>query len=375
MKLKNLLLYSLIIFFIASCGKQEEDIIKIGAILELSGDGAELGKDAKRGIELATERINHNGGISGKKVKFIYEDNQSNTVNAVNAINKLITVDKVQAIVGALFSSATLAMAPIAERNHVILFSPGSSNPKLTYAGEYIFRNYPSDNYEGTLSANYLHSKNITKIPILYVNNDYGSGLRDVFSDKFEELGGHILLKEGYKQGNTDFRTILAKIHELEVSSIYMPGYFNEVGYAMKQAKELGFNFIFFSNIGVADPKIFEIGGDAVNGLMFTAPKLDLSNADPQIAEFVKAFLNKYKQKPGFPAAYAYDTAKMLFWAMKNYGFGSEKIKEGLYHINNFKGVTGSTSIDRNGDVKKDFIIKVIRNDKFEDLYDIGEGE
>lgn len=362
MKLKNLLLFGLIFLFVASCGKKEEDVIKIGVVLELTGDGAELGQDAKRGIDLAIQMINDNGGINGKKLNVIYEDSQTEPKTAVAGLNKLISMGDIKIVVGALFSSSTLAMAPVAERNKIILISPGSSSPKLTNAGDYIFRIYPSDTYEGMLTANYLNRIKVNNVAILYVNNDYGVGLRDEFEKYF---GGKILLSDSYAQGNRDFRQVLGKIKNSGTDWVYVPGYYNEIGYAMKQAKELNIKLRVISNIGAADNSLFTIGGDAVNGLLFTSPKLPLES-DSITVSFRNNFMKNYKSEPGFPALYSFDTILLLKEVFEiNYN-DVEMIKKSLYGINDFKGVTGKISFDENGDVTKEFEIQIAKDGHFQ---------
>lgn len=138
----------LFIMFVWGCSKIER--VKIGAILELTGEGASYGQDAKRGIDIAVTEINESGGVNGKKIEIIYEDTQAKPALAASATQKLVTQDRVPVIVGALYSSGTLSAAPIAEKSRVVLFSPGSSSPEITKAGNYIFRNWISDIYEGS---------------------------------------------------------------------------------------------------------------------------------------------------------------------------------------------------------------------------------
>jgi branched-chain amino acid transport system substrate-binding protein len=206
----------------------------------------------------------------------------------------------------------------------------------------------------------------IKTVAILYVDTDYGQGLRDVFRRRYLSLGGSISIEESYEQGSTDFRTQLSKIKQKKTQWIYMPGYYSEVAKAMAQARQLGANSRFFSNIGAADPKLFEIGKGAVDGLLITAPKLDLASGDSLTTDFLKSFEARFNRTPGFPAAYAFDTMLLVAEAMKRKGFDGVEIKQGLYSIKDFPGVTGKTTFDRNGDVIKEFIVEVARGDKFE---------
>jgi branched-chain amino acid transport system substrate-binding protein len=164
----------------------QSDEIKIGAILPLTGEAAEYGEDAKLGIDLAVEEINAAGGINGKMIQVVYEDSQATPSQGVAAIQKLITVDKVPVIIGAMASSVTLAIAPIAEENKVVLLSPASTAPQITEAGDYIFRNEVSDAYGGKAQAELTWDElGIKNVAILCINNDYGVGTADTFKKNF----------------------------------------------------------------------------------------------------------------------------------------------------------------------------------------------
>ena len=160
--------------------------ITIGSILPLTGDASKYGQSAQQAIDLASQEINAKGGIKGTHVTIVYEDSQGNPKGTVSALQKLITTNKVPAIIGDLLSSDTLAMSPVAERDKVVLLSPTSSAPEITKAGDYIFRNCASDTFEGSIMAGYAYDKLHTKrVAIIYINNAYGVGIRDVFKSVF----------------------------------------------------------------------------------------------------------------------------------------------------------------------------------------------
>jgi len=185
----SILLASLMVFSFG-CAKKEEKEIKIGVILPLTGDAAKYGQSAKKGMKLAVDEINNKGGINNQRVILIIEDSQGQVKNGVSAFNKLITIDKVPIVVGELLSSITLAIAPIANEKKIIVLSPASTAPKITEAGDYIFRNVASDIVEGQIMAEYAFNKlQYKKIAILYINNDYGDGLRNSFKQKIISLG------------------------------------------------------------------------------------------------------------------------------------------------------------------------------------------
>jgi len=348
----------------SGCAKKEK-VIKIGVILPLTGEAAKYGQSAKRGLDLALEEINASGGVRGKKLSLIYEDSKADPKEGVNAIQKLITIHKVPAIIGAMASSVTLAIAPIAEKNKVVLLSPASSAPKITYAGNYIFRNCYSDIYEGTKMADYIWNEtSYRSIAIIYINNDYGIGLKRAFEKRFTELGGKVIISEPYEFGSTDFHTQISKVKNANPDAIYIIGY-GEMGRLLIQAKEIGLSKPFFSCIMFEDPDILKIAREAAEGVIYTFPSYDPKSQEKQIRDFVRAFKKKYGQIPDGFAANSYDALKILALAIKKGGGDSEGIKDALYTVRDFPGVTGKTSFDANGDVKKPIGIKTVKDGRF----------
>lgn len=350
---------------ILGCAKEDKEI-KIGAILPLTGDGAKYGEEAKNGIDLALEEINAKGGINGRKIKIIHEDDQGTSSAAVSVLNKLVTVDKVPVIIGTMYSSTMLAVAPIAENKKVILISPSASSPEITVAGDYIFRNWPSDIYEGGEMAKFAYEKlGLQKIGILTVNIDYGLGLAKVFEKVFTEYGGDVIAIEKYDQGATDFRTQLSKIKTQIPEALYLPGYYKEIALILRQANELGLNIRFLSCVGFDNPKALELAEEAAEGVIFARPAYDPESKNEIVVSFVQSFKSKYGLAPGTYAAHAYDAFKIIAGAIQRGGYQAEGIKEALYDIKDFPGVAGKTSFDENGDVVKPIQIMAVRKGKF----------
>jgi len=357
----------LLIAFPFGCSKKESetDEIIIGAILPLTGSGAKYGQSAKKGTDLAVEEINALGGIRDKTLRVIYEDSMLDPKQGVSAINKLVTVNKVPAIIGAMASSVTLAIAPIAEKNNVVLLSPASSAPEISKAGDYIFRNTYSDIYEGLRMGTYAYKElKLRRMAVLHINNDFGVGLRKTFGQSFVKLGGEVVATESYEQGATDFRTQLNKVKQSEPDAIYIVGY-SEMGQLLRQAKEIGINIPFISCIMFEDPKILEIAKEAAEGVIYAYPAYAPVSGQQNVSRFVSKFEQKHNEKPDIYAASSYDALKILAYAIDRGGFSSEEIKKSLYSIKDFPGVTGSTTFDSNGDVTKPIGIKKVQNGIF----------
>lgn len=349
---------------ILGCAKEEKDII-IGAVLPLTGDAAMYGESAKRAIGLAVEEINMAGGIDGRKVRIIYEDDQALPDKGVSAFQKLITVDRVPVVIGAMPSSVTLAIAPIAEKNKIVLFSPASSNPKITEAGDYIFRNDVSDVFEGEKMAEEAWQRlGLKKIAVLYINNDYGVGIKDVFTQKFKALGGEITGLETFEQRATDFRSQLTKIKKTGPEAVYVVGYKEQIQ-ILKQYKELGIKAQILATIMLEDPEIIQNVGDAAEGAIYTYRAYNPESEEREVQEFVRNFKAKYGVEPDNWAAQSYDALRIVALAIERGGYDSEGIKKALYGIKAFPGVSGLTTFDENGDVIKPISLKIVKDGVF----------
>lgn len=345
---------------------QKEPTVKIGFMGPLTADLPEWGESAKNGALLAIEEINNEGGINGKKIELIIEDDQCNPKFSTTAATKLITVDKVLAIIGTVCSSAFLGAVPIAEENKVVLIGSAPSSPEITESGDYIFRLWPSDVYQAKVMAWHIKNKeNIDRVAIIFTNSDYNIALKDAFKIEFEKLDGKILAEETYEQYSKDFRTQLIKIRERNPEAIYVIPY-SEGGILLRQIGQMGYEGKVFASETIASEDILKDARNAAEGVVYATVKHDKEN------EVVKEFLGKYKQKYGNdppvpPAAgNAYDSIKLIVEAIKKYDESSEAIKKYLYEVKDYQGAGGKLTMDKNGDPIKEFEIMIIRKGKFE---------
>ncbi len=352
------------------CSKKQPEPkeIKIGAVLPLSGDNATYGVALKKGMDLAIDEINNHGGIHGKKLEVIFEDSQGEPSKGISAFNKLTKVNKVPMVIGDMFSAGTLAIGPIAEKQKVVLLSPTASAVDLTNAGDYIFRIYPSDSYDGTYLADFARTKlNASTASIIYLQVTSIATVSQVFKEKFESLGGKVLSSESYKEGDTDFKGQLLKANNVNPDVLFIPGYLREMALLLKQAKELGIKNPFLSISTFYDSKIFELAGDASEGVLFSSPAFDTSSNVPEIVKFVTLYKSRYNnQTPDILSGYGYDVINIAAHAFSTAtSITPENIKTSLYQIKNYLGVTGKTSFDANGDVIKELKIMQVKNGKF----------
>jgi branched-chain amino acid transport system substrate-binding protein len=362
----GIVVVALAIVLIVTQTKKEPEEIKIGAILPLTGGAGKYGEDAKLGIELAVDEKNREGGINGKSIRVIFEDDQSIPQQTVAAFKKLISVHKVEVVIGGMTSSSALAVAPIAEQNRVVLFSPSASAPALSKAGDFIFRNELSDAYGGTAQAELTWNKlKIKRVAILFINNDYGIGVKDAFCETFKELGGEITNIESFEPDAQDFRTQLSRIKQKSPEAIFIIAY-KETILILRQIKELGIKSKLLSTPVFEDKEIIEKTGEAAEGVIYVYyGGFDPKSKEEIVQNFIENFRKKYNRMPGYYSALAYDAMRIILFAIEKGGTKSEDIKNALYSIKDFPGVTGKTTFDSNGDVIKPVILKTVKNGQF----------
>lgn len=349
---------ALLVIISGGCVKKDEKEIKIGVVLPLSGTAAGHGEDVMGGINLALKELNDSGINQEFKIKLMIEDNQSTPQGSVNSLSNLINIHKVPVIIGPLASSDMLAMAPIAEKAKVVLISPGASSPKLSDAGDYIFRNSLLAEPQGEMMAQFcFHNLHKENVAILFVNDETGRGYIGAFEKKFQMLGGKILVTDNYDKQGTDFRTQLAKIKEAKPDAIYAPSTPQTLGYILRQSRELGINATFIANYGVEGEALISIAGETAEGIYYTSIPIDI--------EFTKKYENVYGRKPTIGAPLGYDTLKLVVKAIKDNGYSSDDIKMGLYGIRDARGATGNIVFDEKGDAMKEIIIKTVKNGSF----------
>lgn len=338
--------------------------IKIGFATPLTGDAAAWGLPAKRGAEIALDKVNAEGGISGRKLELIFEDDRCDGATAATIANKFINIDKVPAIVGPVCSSAVLGEAPIVEQNKVVLLSAGASAPAIRDAGEYVFSIYPLDNYEAGLAAEFAY-ENLSKrkAAILYANNDYGKGAKDVLEEKFKEKGGEIRIMENYLIGQKDFRAQLTKIKNSGADVLFIWGQPNEMVPILKQLRELGVNLqIITTSVDIETEDLRKAGPEIADEVIYTIFKaVSNFNAGYLRSEHQK----RYGEDEDGLAPFGYDVVLLIADALRSAGPDADKIRDYLYTVRDFPGASGTMSFDEDGTVVKEFEFKTVKNGQF----------
>ena len=350
---------------ITGCRPKADGTVKIGAVLPLTGSAAVWGQNAKMGMDLAVKEINSGSRLGGRRITIIYEDSQSDPRMATSALQKLITYHRIQVVIGDIASSSVLAMAPIAERSRVVLLSPGASNPDISNAGEFVFRNWQSDALEGDVDATFAwETLRWQRAAILYVDNAFGTAIQDVFTRKFRSLGGEIVSSEAFAQGGNDFRAQLTKLQSISADGLYLPGYPQEVALLLKQKQELGLRLSILSTQSFDDPQILATAGNAAQGVIFSVPKPPDTD-QPFVSRFREAYTAAYQKEPGVCSDSGYDAVRIVAWAIERAGQDGPAIQRQLTQLRDFPGAAGITTFDEHGDVIKPFVFKMVRNGQF----------
>lgn len=333
--------------------------IKIGFVGDMSKDAANLGQNAQLGVGIAVKEINAKGGISGRMVEVIYEDGKCNGASASSATSKLINIDKVSAIIGGLCSGETLAMAPIAEKAKTPILSYCSSSPAITQSGDYIFRNYPSDSYQGVFAANYIYQTlGKKRVAVIYSKSDWGVGINETFTKKFAELGGTVIYDEGADQTTRDFRTAVGKAKEMKAEALYFPVYPESAIPGVRQIKEMKLDVPVVGADAWDDTSLWEKAGTSGEGMRYVS-------VAPASEEFKVRFLKDTGHDLSACGAQAYDAANVIFGTISKFGSSVEQIKNGLYATKEYQGVTGVIGFDQNGDLTSaNYVLKVVKDGK-----------
>ncbi len=348
---------------IGGCTKKSSDSaneILVGEYGSLTGSEATFGQSTSEGVNLAFTEQNKAGGVKGKKLKLITLDNQGKPEEARAAVQRLITQDRVVAVIGEVASSRSLAAAPVAQQYKVPMISPSSTNPKVTEVGDYIFRVCFIDPFQGLVMAKFARNEiKKERVAILRdVKSDYSTGLADVFVTEFKKMGGEIVADESYQAGETDFKAQLTQIKGKKPDAIFVPGYYTEVGLIARQTRQLGMNIPLLGGDGWDSEKLSELGQDAIKGSYFSN-HYTTESTEPTVVDFIKKYRENYGGKtPDGLAALGYDAAKILIAAMeRTTEITPLAIRDELAKTKDFVGVTGVISIDEKRNATKSAVV------------------
>jgi branched-chain amino acid transport system substrate-binding protein len=341
-----------------------QDTIKVGEFGSLTGENASFGISQNNGVKMAVEEINDGGGVLGKKIDLIVEDNQTKQGETTTIVRKLISQDHVVAIIGEVASSKSLEAAPICQASKIPQIATAATNPRVTQVGDYIFRVCFTDDFQAVVIARFvlekLQLKNIAFMTD--VKQDYSVGLTNIAKDYLAKNGGNIVKEQSYSSGDKDFRAQLTDIKSANPDVIIITGYYPEAALIAKQARQLGITATFVGGDGWDGTSLIPVGGKAVEGAFFSN-HFSVEDKSPLVQDFVQKYKAKYNAVPDAFAALGYDATKILADAIKRAGTtDSEKLKDAIQDTENFPGVSGNITIGKDRNAQKSAVIITIKD-------------
>ena len=351
-------------------GCEAKNDIKIAVAGPFTGPVAAFGEMIKRGAELKAKEINAAGGVNGKTLTLIFEDDTGKDKEASLVAERIASNRQILAVVGHFNSSCSLAGKPIYKRAGIVELSPGSTNVRVAAGSDWTFRNLYRDDFQGAFVARYIKNvlEDIQNIAIFFDNDDYGRGLKDGFTSVAEDLGLEIIAAEAYDRDNTDFKAQLTSIKAKNPDLIFLSGLYSQAGLIVSQAREAGITAQLFGADGVDSPDFLTIAGNAAEGTYVSTPFV-FELGGPEAQRMAVAFEEMHGVAPDTWAALTYDAVGMIVEAIENGGENRKAIRDHLASINSpekgFTGITGLTYFDENGDCTKPAYVKIVKDGQF----------
>ena len=363
--MKRILIASIVIAsLLSACNTQGGDNkVRIGVFMSTTGSTANFGISSVNGIKMAADEINAAGGINGKQVELLVQDDRSDASEAATIVTKFVTQDQVHAIIGEVASSRSIAAAPIAQNAKIPMLTPSSTNPEVTKKGDFIFRSCFIDPYQGAAIAQFAAKTLGAKTAAIMVDrkNDYSTGLEKVIDQTFAKFGGKIVATQSYQEGDQDFNAQLTSLKGANPEVIFVPGYYNDVGLIAKQARDKGITVPLVGGDGWDSEQLYKIGGTALNGSYFTNHYSPF-DTQPNVVKFVNDYKKRYNSTPDALAATAYDAANIMFDAIKRAkSLSGPDIRDALAATNAFPGVTGTVTFNQQRDAVKPIVMIEIK--------------
>ena len=360
--MKRILPAAVTLALLAGCGKPA----RLGAVVSRSGAASSYGDQVARGFDLAVEQINAAGGVDGRKIELLYRDDSTNPEIGLAAVRELVEQQHVATVLGAVSSRVTLRVAPYCEEHRVVLMSPSASAPRITEAGDYVFRTFPSDVLEGASMADFARDLGLDRVAVVAVDNDYGEGLARVFAERLRASGGSVVASLKFPEGNrAAIADAVAALTGLAPRGLYVVAYVDDLAEVLLRLQATRIHPIVLGTSSSA-PGLIRAAGAASENLVFPMPSFDATSDSPSVRAFTNAFVARYGIEPDAYAAHAYDAVRLLALAADRAGsWDADAIKDALVGIDNYDGATGRLAFDRNGDVVQYPRLYVVRGGKF----------
>lgn len=355
-----------ILWWVGKKVEEEPQEIKIAMLGPLTGGASKYGVEVRNGAQLAISLLNQRQ--SNYRYTLVALDDQADPSLAGEKALELVAREEILAVIGSVTTPTTLVAGEIFQEGGLPAVSPSATGPAVSQLGDFIFRVCPSDTFQGRALAEYVvEKKGFSKIAILWdeKNASYSGELADSFSQRAVELGGTVVGREAYQEGQKEFGSVLQTLKDSAPEVLFIPGYYTEGALIAQQVRVMNWDILLVGGDGFHAPDLIEIGGKAVDGVIFTTFFVS-TNPDPKVQDFVVSYQNRFGSEPGWIAAHGYDAMQVIARALEEEGPSREAIQRGLADMKNFSGVTGIISFDENGDVVKDILRLEIKEGKFQ---------
>lgn len=354
----------------SACTKKESNIIKIGAILPLSGPVSNLGQWVKNGMDIAVSEVNSSGGISGKNIQIVYADSKADPKEGLSAFTQMLNTDNPPVYISAM-TGVTNALIPVVDKNKRVLFATTVSASGMTEKSPWVRRLFITADIDAKTMAQYAAEKlGLKKVAIILVNDDMGLSFAGVFKTVFEAAGGKVVGEEVFEKGNTDFRSTLAKLKKIAPEGLYIVGYDNNLGVLPQQIREAKIKSTILSIGTLGQPNVLAQAGASLEGVYFTTTEFSAeAPRTEQAKRFADSYNAAYKNPANYFSSFAYDSVKIIAETMRSSGSEPEAIRSGILKVNSYGGVTGIITVKPNGDADFPMVVKKISNGKIEDVH------
>ena len=355
--LSTLLSTTLIALVGCSQPEQQGTTMKIGAILPLTGSGAEDGEFQKHGIDLAVAKLNAGDGINGRKVEIVFEDSKNQAKDGISALTAILDRHKVPVVISTMSGVSSQLAAYAGDKLPVVLLVTVASTPRLTRHGENIFRAFITSDVESKVIAEFLHKRGFRSAALLYVNDDYGIGGQAEFHKRFEQLGGKVAFEESYEKGSTDHRNLVAKTLATDCDTVFVVGYDKSFALLIQQLKQGSRAVQLAATSTLSVPAWKDLAGPAAEGAFLAASTFKANPNDPATLEFDLAYRNAFGRPSNYLSAASYTTVMMVAEAIRQGGYSKEGIEEGLRAIKDMPSLVGEITVA--GDREASFPVRM----------------
>jgi len=344
----------------------DQEKIRIGAILPLTGSAATVGEFQKNGIEVAVSEINESGGIVGRQVEAVYGDSKNEGKEGISVLRKLIDIDRINMIIASQSGVVVPVATQVAGHKDVLLFVTISSVPGITELGENIFRLFVTSENESRKMAQFASDRlNVKKVGVFYINDEFGLGGLNTFKESFGNRGGQVIWEEAYEKTGSDFRTSLLKAaHAKEMGALYIIGYDRAFAIAVKQAREAGIKVPLLTSIGMSVPEWIALAGAGAESAYVTATRFEPTAPDTTVKSFVERYEARFAKKPNVLAAFTYDSFKLLLEAFRAGGRTPQELALQLGKISDYPSTVGNVSFADSREANIKLVIRKVMDGK-----------